>query len=97
MDIIKPVILENKKSAFTWQFIDRGTSVGNDSGCICEQLVLFFFFSFKILFFLNAPPSPVYTHMQRNPLGGQKKVSEPMELSVFVSPMAWVLELNLGR
>lgn len=31
MDIIKPVILENKKSSFTWQFIDRVTSMGNDS------------------------------------------------------------------
>lgn len=31
MGIIKPVILENKKSAFTRQFIDRVTSMGNDS------------------------------------------------------------------
>lgn len=71
--------------------------MGNDFKCICEQLDFFFsFFSFKILFILNAPP-PIYTHMQRNPFVGQKKVSELMELCVFVSPVAWVLELNLDR
>lgn len=39
MDIIKPVILESKKSAFI--IIDKATSMGNDSKWICEQLVFF--------------------------------------------------------